>query len=409
MHTQAANPTGQCPVDHTSYSHQKTARVVELAGPPIECDPQGVWHVRGFAEARSILRETSTKQAGFNAELLDKLNQTMSRPILYQEGKPHHEQRRLTARFFTPKTVSANYRRLMEEQSDRLIAKLRHDGHADLSLLSMTLAVRVVGQVIGLTNSVIRGLQHRINAFFTSDDARAMNPVHALFHNLGQMTSVTAFYLLDVRPAIRARKRQPREDLITHLITQGRTDPEIMTECITFAAAGMVTTREFLSIAAWHMLEHPDLRARYLAAQEAERHQMLEETLRLEPVVAHLYRRTIEPVEVASQGTTVTIPAGALIDLHLIATNTDRLIVGDEPLALCPARQLTDGSVPPQVMGFGDGHHRCPGSYIAIQESDIFLQRLLAIDTLRIVRTPSIGWSPLVAGYELRNFILSVN
>ncbi len=59
-------------------------------------------------------------------------------------------------------------------------------------------------------------------------------------------------------------------------------------------------------------------------------------------------------------------------------------------------------------MSFGDGHHRCPGAYIALQETDIFLQRLLRLPGLQIVQKPSVSWNDLTAGYELRNFILAV-
>ena len=59
-------------------------------------------------------------------------------------------------------------------------------------------------------------------------------------------------------------------------------------------------------------------------------------------------------------------------------------------------------------MGFGDGAHRCAGLYVAIQESDIFLQRLLALENLSIQRAPDIGWNGATTGYELRNFIVSV-
>ena len=59
-------------------------------------------------------------------------------------------------------------------------------------------------------------------------------------------------------------------------------------------------------------------------------------------------------------------------------------------------------------MSFGDGHHRCPGSFVALQESDIFLQKLLALPNLRIERAPDLGWNDTVKGYELRNFMLSL-
>lgn len=34
--------------------------------------------------------------------------------------------------------------------------------------------------------------------------------------------------------------------------TKGRGGPEILAECITYGAAGMVTTREFIAVVAWH-------------------------------------------------------------------------------------------------------------------------------------------------------------
>ena len=44
--------------------------------------------------------------------------------------------------------------------------------------------------------------------------------------------------------------------------------------------------------------------------------------------------------------------------------------------------------------------------YVAIQESDIFLQRLLAIDGLHIVSGPALSFSDLTGGYELRRFVV---
>ena len=72
-----------------------------------------------------------------------------------------------------------------------------------------------------------------------------------------------------------------------------------------------------------------------------------------------------------------------------------------------PDRQ-PHGKILSSVISFGDGHHRCPGSYVAIQETDIFLQRLLALDTLHIVHQPSLSWNDLVRGYENRDFMVGV-
>ena len=403
-------PGMKCPIDHAALFQKKTARAAEAAATPdIERADDGTWHIRGFPEARAILRGPNTRQAGFRADMINRISVTNA-PILYQEGKAHQQQRRQTARFFTPKKVSGDYRLLMESLTDTLIADLKRSGQADLSALSLTLAVQVASAVVGLTNSCKPGIDRRLEGFF-SVDFSGENGARGLRKLLGRLRGivlsqwrVTKFFSADVKPAIEARRRLPQEDVISHLLAQGYSDREILTECITYAAAGMITTREFISMAAWHMLEQPALRARYLAAAEDERMMILEEILRLEPVVGHLYRRATDDIDVEVGDESLTIPQGALMDVHIHATNTDERIVGEHPFAICPDRELRAERASQELLSFGDGAHRCPGSFIALQETDIFLRRLLALESLRIERAPTLTWNDLVAGYELRDF-----
>lgn len=409
------NTGGKCPVDHTALFQKKTARAAESAeAPDVERGADGTWHIRGFQEARAILRGPDTRQAGFRADLINRISARGNAPILYQEGKAHQQQRKQTARFFTPKKVSGDYRTLMETLADDLIADLKRTQRADLSALSLTLAVQVASAVVGLTNSRKPGTARRLESFFSIDLGGATAPrgfrkLLARVRGVIQSQSrVTKFFRLDVKPAIEARRRQPQEDVISYLLAQGYSDREILTECITYGAAGMITTREYISMAAWHMLEDSELRARYLAAGEDERMTILEEILRLEPVVGHLYRRATDDIHLAHGDESVTIPQGVLVDLHIHATNTDERIVGEHPFAICPDRELRGERVSAELLSFGDGAHRCPGSYIALQESDIFLRRLLALDGLRIGRAPTVTWSDLVTGYELRDFQITL-
>jgi cytochrome P450 len=408
----SADMSNRCPVDHSSWSQQKTARIVEPITTPIEQDAKGVWHVHSFEAARTILRGGSTKQAGFGAEMMGSMEYKMKPPILYMEGKDHQQQRKQTARFFTPKTVSSSYQQMMEKQVDQLIARIKREKQVDLSELSLTLAVRVASEVVGLTRSYLPGKTQRLDAFFEDTPRTSTSSKSKLLKLIGSILPLWrtfSFFWLDVKPAIKDRRRAPREDVISHLIAQNYTDMEILTECLTFAAAGMATTREFISVATWHFLEQPELRSRYLAASAVERSTMLEEILRLEPVVGNLYRRATEEIHIQTSDKEVIIPAGDLINIDIHGANTDETIVGAEPLAICPARELKGDRVPHALMSFGDGHHRCPGSYIAIQETDIFLQRLLALDSLHIKKLPHLSWNELVTGYELRDFVIAIN
>ena len=108
-------------------------------------------------------------------------------------------------------------------------------------------------------------------------------------------------------------------------------------------------------------------------------------------------------------GAPVVIPEGALIDIHVETANVDESVVGADPLAVCPGRPLQGERIHPMLMSFGDGAHRCPGAYLSVQETDIFLQRLLALPTLRMARPPTLIWNELTAGYELRGFVLALD
>ena len=373
--------------------HRSAARVQK--------DASGVWHIYGFAEAKALLRSGGTRQAGFMAERVALLPDTMRPPVLFQEGKTHHEQRAKTARFFTPTTTEKNYRAFMETYADELIAELRAQKRTDVSALSMKLAVQVAAQVVGLTDSRVPGMAGRINAFF--EQRRTQSRAGRFLEELLGQWRTAKFFFLDVQSAISARRRTPKEDLISHLIGEGYSGSEILTECITFAAAGMVTTREFICAAAWHLLEHPDLKTRYLAAPQEERYTLLHELLRLEPVVGHLLRRAQEDIELQSAGQRVTISTGDLVDLHVYGVNADEEAVGETPLSVCPERERAAG-VQPYAMSFGDGHHRCPGAFIAVQETDIFLTRLLTLEGLVLEQSPELTFNEVVKGYELRNF-----
>ena len=77
------------------------------------------------------------------------------------------------------------------------------------------------------------------------------------------------FYVHDITPALRARRKAPGDDILSELIARRASWRMILTECMTYAAAGMVTTREFIVMAAWHLFERPELRADFLAGDEA--------------------------------------------------------------------------------------------------------------------------------------------
>ncbi|MFF8974495.1 cytochrome P450 [Streptomyces sp. NPDC014995] len=391
---------------------QETARKVdrgrERPGCPVSRGPDGSWLVHGYALAREVLRSTETVQAGLGIETVEKLPPRVRRPVLYQDGAEHREQRRQTARFFTPRRVDEHYRPLMVRVAEEQVAALRAAGTAQLSDLGFTMAIEVVCDIIGLRHSR-PGLKGRLERFFPEEFGRpGLTGVRGLYWLVRQNVNWLRIHLADVRPAIRAHRRRQRDDLISHLLAEGCSDAEILGECLTYAAAGMVTTREFVCAAAWHLFGDAELLGRYRAADEPERLGLLQEILRLEPVVGRLSRRATAPLRLPTADGEVVVRPGELVTVFVDEANADPDVVGPDPYLLRPGRVLGLG---PGAAGlaFGDGPHRCPGAAVAVLEADVLLSRLFALDGLRMTGEPRVSFKDDIGGYEIRDLTVAVS
>lgn len=396
---------------------RKLTRPDDAALPALERSTSGAeprWVVRSFDLAREVLRASEgVRQAGFGGDRPRSSGGKMRPPILFLEGPEHHTQRRAAARLFAPK-VTEDYRGMMEAVSEQLVATIGTRRPVDLSHLSLLMAVHVAGRVVGLTSSSVRGMSRRLDAFFAGDATERITGPASLGRALRRSSALARFHWFDVKPAIRAHRRRAaaggegheHDDVIAQLVEQGFSDLDILTECVTYGAAGMATTREFITVAVWHLLDDPPLLARYRAAGMDERLAILNETLRLEPVVGHLYRRTTAPLDLDGPDGPVTLPAGTLIDVDIRAVNAEHAVVGDDPLGLCPGRDLPR-TVPPTMMSFGDGHHRCPGAPLAIMETEVFVTALLRRDVVA-EGPPHVRWNEVTQGYDLDRFLVRV-
>lgn len=403
-HTHQVDGAGACPY------HRRAAEPTNFDSPAVEQGADGVWYIRGYKEARIILRNDLAHQAGFLSEFAHKSGMLKRLPVLFMEGQDHLTMRQDTGKFFTPSTVDKSYKPMIEAFGDTLIERLKEKGRGELSTLAMQLAVKVTGRVLGLTDSRIPGAAGRLNGILNNTDSLTKSGLSFLTGQVKMNANLLAFYWLDVKPSLKTRRANPQSDVFSYLIDRGYSDLDLLTEAIMYGVAGMVTTREFMCAAMWHLMERPDLREVMLTGSDDERYGVLGEILRLEPVVGDLYRRTAAEVTLETDGRTVTIPKGALVALSVVAANADETVVGENPHALCPARPLAEmrPKVPEYLLGFGDGDHKCPGSYIALRVSDSFIRKLLAIPTLRIEKGPSRTYNETIRSYELRDMILTV-
>lgn len=388
---------------------RRARRPSEAPGPPLERRP-GLVRVRSLVAARQVLRERAkTRQAGFTAEKIPQ-GAFRHRPILISDGPLHDEQRSKVARFFAPAVVDERYGEVMTRSADRLLAQAQRAGSVALDEVALHFTVEVTAVAVGLTESPVPAMSKRLVSFFNQPPLDITRP------DLGRtrrdwaraavngLVPLVRFYVRDVRPSIRARRTNPGNDIISHLLAEGYSTADILVECVTYGTAGMVTTREFICMAAWHLLTDADLGARFRAAKRPERLAILGELLRLEPVVGHLYRRATDDFTISDGDRQIRVEAGDLVDLSIRDANADPAVVTPDPLGVCPGRALPPG-VDATGLTFGDGAHACPGRPLALREADVLLTRLLALNP-ELVSEPELSWDDLIEGYALRGLTL---
>ena len=355
-------------------------------------------------DSQAVLRaKDATTQAGFTAERIPS-RLFSRRPILIDDGPEHGRHRKQLVRFFSPRTLEDRHRAFIEHTAESMVADARNGAVTRLDDLALVFSVRVASRIVGLTEGDTAARARRLEAFFrqppvdhTRDDHGRSRAQWARAAR-DALVPLANFFWRDVRPAIRARRHTPADDIISHLLAGGYRQREILMECLTYATAGMVTTREFISMAMLTLHQSPELQARYRIAGGDERIAILSEIIRLEPPVAHLYRRVRTPAPGCPHA------PGTLVDIDVRAANRDAGVFGPDAESVCPERNLP--AAERTGLSFGDGPHRCPGSHLALLETDVLISALLRAGA-RIERLPRREFDTLVQGYQLRDFRIS--
>ena len=225
----------------------KTAPAPYQNEPRIEKDAQGTWHVRGYAEARDLLKEDMI-QDGFNAEDLRKAGFD---GVLYMSGEPHRQMRAAIAKYFSPTTVQNTHMAVIEKTADELMAKLKEQKQINLRVLSRDMATVIATAVIGLEPT--KGLINRLDAMLHSGPL-PKNKILAALQNLRGNYLRFSFLFADVMPAIRRKRKNPTTDVISYMVSKNKKPLEIWVESIVYGAAGMATTQEFILVVMLHCM-----------------------------------------------------------------------------------------------------------------------------------------------------------
>ncbi len=158
------------------------------------------------------------RQAGGGADRVD-LSKPGEISFFHLDGDVHRKRRAAVAGLFAPKTIVTRHQAVMNRTMDDIVAKLQRRGSAPLDELSWQMAAEVAADIIGLTNSDNNeALANRVKSVLDASLGRKKGWLsQALF--MAKMTvRVGHFWKKDMVPAIEARRKDPKDDVITYMV-----------------------------------------------------------------------------------------------------------------------------------------------------------------------------------------------
>jgi cytochrome P450 len=349
-----------------------------------------------FADVdRAIVdHETFSSARGAIIELI-KANIDIPPGVIIFEDPPIHDvHRKLLARMFTPRKITALEPKIREFCSHSLDPLIGTDSFDFVADLGAQMPMRVIGMLLGVPEEYQEAARDLTNDQMRTEPGK---PMKAAVDGMNMGEFFAEF--------IDWRAEHPSDDIMTDLlnveftdekgITRRLTREELLTYINVVSGAGNETTTRLIGWAGKVLAEHPDQR-RELAADPALIPQAIEELLRYEPPAPHVARYVTRDVTYYGQ----TVPEGSAMMMLIGAANRDH-------------RQFPpDGDVfdihreSRQHLSFSVGTHYCLGSALARLEGRIALEEILKrfaeweIDLSRAALSPTStvrGWDAMPA------------
>lgn len=335
--------------------HRVDLRAFPRGNNPVTAPPEEIYTVLTYEGVFQVLRDGRRfSSAGYERSM----GVVMGHTILGMDGEEHLRYRALISKAFSRRALERWEHELVRPAVAAYVDAFAGRGRADLVReLTFPFPVRVVASMIGL-------------------------PVedHARFHRLAvELISISVDFEAGMRasralgelfaPVLAARRREPRDDLMSvlaHAELDGTrlSDEEIYAFLRLLAPAGAETTYRSSSNLLFGLLSHPE----QLDAVRRDRTlipQAIEEGLRWEAPLLSIMRTATRDTQVEG----VAIPAGAAIGVHLGAANRDPARWPD------PDRFDVFRAQRPHI-AFAVGPHVCMGMHLARMETRVLLETL---------------------------------
>src|SRR5690349_13606888 len=271
--------------------------------------------------------------------------------VLNLEGEAHQRMRRLLSPAFSRRIVEARRPRFGElagELADSFAGAGRCEFMADFA---EPYAARVIAIMLGIAEEEWPAIAAESATLGLAMGVR-------IREHLPRIEAALAALYEYADTVIAARRRDPRDDLVTNLVKSqvdedGLTDAELRDALVLLIFGGFDTTRNQLGLAMQVFLGHPG-QWRLLGERPELGAAAVEEVMRVRPTTTWVTREAL--ADFTFDG--LDIEAGTTIHLFCASAGTD----GGQPGG--GEFDITATGRPPHF-GFGGGIHYCLGHYVA--------------------------------------------
>lgn len=377
--------------NHAFYSNPNTVyAALHETCPTFYWEEQKRWFFTSYDRVNGLLRDrrfgrqilhiATREELGMREPLphTKHFDLAESKSLLELEPPEHTRLRTMVNRAFVSRYVE-RLKPEITELAHRLIDGFVSTGQAELlSAFAEVIPVTVIARMIGIPEEMGPQL------LAWSHDYVKMYMFGRTYEDELCADRASKAFADYVRTVIAERRRSPRDDLLTHMITteqkgQHLSEDELVSTTIVLLNAGHEATVHQIGNALRVTLES-GLDPKRLFADEAITERTVEECLRICAPVHIFQRFVLEDTEVDG----VSLKRGDVISLLLAAANLDPTKFTN-PLAFRPERNEAPN------LSFGAGIHFCIGAPLARLELNLVLPILFErLPGLRLAKTPTV-------------------
>ncbi len=326
-------------------------------------DVQHVLRDPAFSADRRFADVIQRNRARLSEELLGENG--LFRSLLTMDPPDHTRVRGLVSKAFTPRRVAA-LRPRIEAIASELLDESVCGGKLDvMSGLAAPLPAIVIAELLGVPVEDWPRFRK-----WASDMVAVAGTVLGSGPDTDRLRQGLEPLQAYLREVIAARRKAPREDLISALVVaqedrDALSDAELLATAVLLLVAGHETTTNLIGNGTYALLRHPEQLER-LRHDPGLLTSGIEEMLRWDSPVQGTVRVAREDVEIGG----VAVGKGALVVCGIGAANRD-------PAIFCEPDRFDVGRGDSNHLSFGFGVHFCLGATLARIEGEVAIHALL--------------------------------